>query len=145
DTVVGNLDDPENCADIVTRAHASFNRLDVVVNAAGGTLRGPALEMSEDDWDQVQNINLKSVFFTSQAAARIMTAQHTGGVIINVASLNAVVGNAWAASYASSKGGLVQLTKSLALEWAQSGIRVNAVGPGMVDTDMTAPLKNDPD
>lgn len=127
--------------ELVDSVHDRFGRLDVLVNAAGGTRRGPAIRMSEDDWDAVQTLNLKSVFFTCQAAARHL---RRGGAIVNVASLNSVVGNAWAASYAASKGGLVQLTKSLALEWAADGIRVNAVGPGFVETDMTAPLFADP-
>lgn len=127
----------ESSRELVDVVHERFGRLDVLVNAAGGTRRGPAIRMSEGDWDAVQTLNLKSVFFTCQAAARHL---RDGGAVVNIASLNGVVGNAWAASYAASKGGLVQLTKSLALEWAADGIRVNAIGPGFIETDMTASL-----
>jgi 2-deoxy-D-gluconate 3-dehydrogenase len=74
-----------------------------------------------------------------------MIQQGEGGSVINVASLNSVVGNAWAASYAASKGGVAQLTRSLALEWVGHGIRVNAIGPGMISTEMTEPLIEDPE
>lgn len=143
DTLTGDLSDAQRCRWLVEETVRRFGRLDVLVNAAGTTVRGPALESTEEDWDTVQTANLKSVFFTCQAAARVMREQDSGGAIVNIGSLNGVVGNAWAASYAASKGGVVQLTKSLALEWVSSGIRVNAVGPGMVETDMTAPLLAD--
>lgn len=145
ETLVADLTEPDRCRWVVEETVARFGRLDVLVNAAGGTVRGPALDATERDWDAVQDMNLKPVFFTCQAAARVMQRQDSGGCMVNVASLNAVVGNAWAAAYAASKGGVVQLTKSLALEWAGAGIRVNAIGPGMVETDMTAPLLADPD
>jgi len=94
--VCGDLTDVAQCWGVVTRAHERFGRLDVLVNSAGGTVRGPALAVSEADWDAVQELNLKSVFFTCQAAARVMAAQPGGGAIVNVASLNSAVGNAWA-------------------------------------------------
>jgi len=141
ETFVVDVTSVAACRELVEAVHARFGRLDVLVNAAGGTRRGPAAQMSEADWDAVQDVNLKSVFFMCQAAARHLPV---GGSIVNVASLNSVVGNAWAASYAASKGGLTQLTKSLALEWAADGIRVNAIGPGFVETDMTAAVFADP-
>lgn len=142
-TVVADLTDVRSAGAAVTATEASEGRLDVLVNAGGGTLRGPALAVTEQTWDAVQALNLKSVFFCCQAAARVMVEQPTGGSIINVASLNSVVGNAWAASYAASKGGVAQLTRSLALEWADRGVRVNAIGPGFIRTSMTEPLLDD--
>lgn len=142
-TLVGDLADAGACERLVADAVDELGSLDVLVNAAGGTHRGPALEMTEAQWDAVQDLNLKSTFFVSQAAARGMVQRGRGGSIINVASLNSAVGNAWAASYAASKGGVASLTRSLALEWVGSGIRVNAIGPGMIATDMTGPLVDD--
>lgn len=140
-----DLAEPAACKRVVDETVRRLGAIDVLVNAAGGTRRGPASEVTEQEWDAIQDQNLKSMFFTCQAAERVMREQESGGAIVNIASLNSVVGNAWAASYAASKGGVVQLTKSLALEWAQSGIRVNALAPGMVETDMTSPLLADPD
>jgi 2-dehydro-3-deoxy-D-gluconate 5-dehydrogenase len=144
-TLTGDVSDVATCERLVAGAVDALGRIDVLVNAAGGTCRGPALEMSEAQWDAVQDMNLKSTFFLCQAAARRMVAAGDGGSIINVASLNSAVGNAWAASYAASKGGVASLTRSLALEWVGAGIRVNAIGPGMIDTDMTGPLVDDRD
>ncbi|MGI5490375.1 glucose 1-dehydrogenase [Microtetraspora malaysiensis] len=145
EVLVGDVTDVAVCRRLVHQTVERFGRLDILVNSAGGTRRGPARDVTEADWDAIQALNLKSAFFTSQVAAQTMQGQDEGGTIINIASLNAVVGNAWAAGYAASKGGIVQLTKSLALEWADKGIRVNAIGPGMVDTPMTVPLKDDPE
>lgn len=143
-TVSADLTDVAECRRVVEQTRDRFGSIDVLVNGAGGTVRGPALDMTDADWDRVQQLNLKAVFFTCQAAARVMASQPGGGVIVNIASLNSAVGNAWAASYAASKGGIAQLTKSLALEWADDGIRVNAIGPGFIETEMTAPLLADP-
>lgn len=142
-TLVGDVSDVATCERLVADAVDALGSVDVLVNAAGGTHRGPALDMTEAQWDAVQEMNLKSTFFLSQAAARRMVGRAQGGSIINVASLNSAVGNAWAASYAASKGGVASLTRSLALEWVGAGIRVNAIGPGMIATDMTGPLVDD--
>ena len=111
--------------------------LDILVNNAGVRVNGPSLGISEQDWDWVLGINLKGTFFCCQAAATTMMA-HSGGRIINVASQLAVSAAPDRAAYIASKGGIVSLTKTLAIEWASRGIQVNAVGPGPTDTPMTA-------
>ena len=121
-----------------------FGRLDVLIPAAGINLRGPTVDYAEVDWDRVMAVNLKGVFFTCQAAGRVMIEQGSGS-IINVASLTTTFGFPNIAAYCASKGGVGQLTKSLASEWAPYGVRVNAVGPGYYRTVMTEPLFRDPD
>lgn len=144
ETITSDLSTVQGCHELVANAIEVLGTVDVLVNAAGGTIRGAALDVTEARWDLVQSTNLKSAFFVSQQVARHMVEHGHPGSIVNVASLNSVVGNAWAASYAASKGGVASLTRSLALEWAQVGIRVNAIGPGMIKTDMTASLESDP-
>jgi len=115
-----------------------YGALDILVNGAGVNRRKPTVEMTEDDWDWVLGINLKGVFFASQAAAKVMLKQSKGR-IINVASLSAVIGIPTIIPYCSSKGGLVQMTKGMAAEWAPK-INVNAIGPGYFRTAMTEAL-----
>ncbi|MFG1393612.1 SDR family NAD(P)-dependent oxidoreductase [Xanthobacter agilis] len=119
----------------VARVAEGFGRLDVLVNNAGVTATVPLLDMSEAEWDRVVETNLKGAFLVAQAAARRM-AQDGGGNIVNVASIlgHRVAGQV--AAYAASKAGLVQLTRSMALEWARYGIRANALCPGYVETDI---------
>ena len=107
--------------------------LDILVNNAGIRRRAPALEVTEEDWDAVMGTNLKGAFFCAQAAARLMIPSEYGR-IINVASQMALVGAVNRAAYCASKGGLLNLTRTLALEWAQYGITVNAIGPGPTTT-----------
>lgn len=128
--------------DVVAKAVRESGGLHILVNAAGGQLRKPALEVSEEDWDSLMCVNLKAVFFCCQAAARVMSAQG-GGKIINITSLTAVIGLPYLSVYGASKGGVSQLTKSLAVEWAPMGIHVNAIGPGRIRTPMTEPLFQD--
>jgi 3-oxoacyl-[acyl-carrier protein] reductase len=119
---------------VVTAAVAAFGRLDVLVNNAGLFQRKPALEMEEADWDQLLDVNLKGAFFCAQAAARAM---ERGGAIVNVASDAAWSGGLNpCAHYAASKAGMVSFTRSLAKELAPRGIRVNALAPGLITTDM---------
>ena len=106
-----------------------FGRLDILVNNAGIRVRKPALEVTVEDWDAVIDTNLKGVFFCAQSAARHMVKQG-GGRIINIASQMGNVGAKQRAAYCASKGGVVNLTRALALEWIQYGITVNAIGPG---------------
>ena len=118
----------------VDAAFARVGDLDVVVNNAGVSVRSPALDISPDQWDRVLATNLSGAFWVAQAAARRMLAG-AGGVILNTASTNALVGYRYYADYNATKAGLVALTRSLALEWAPK-VRVNAVCPGYVLTPM---------
>ena len=127
----------------VGEAAARFSRLDVLVNAAGMNLRQPAATFTPEDFDRLMGVNLKSAFFASQAAAEVMKAQG-GGAILNVTSIASEVALPNIALYAMSKGGLRQMTRVLALEWAQHGIRVNAVAPGRFWTAMTDAVFRDP-
>jgi 2-deoxy-D-gluconate 3-dehydrogenase len=127
-------------ADIV----AERQHLDILVNNAGIIRRAPALDFSESDWDDVLQINLRAVFFLSQAAARVM-AQQGSGKIINVASMLSFQGGILVPSYTAAKSGVAGLTRALANEWARHGIHVNAVAPGYMATDNTAPIRADID
>lgn len=127
---------------MVEETAEAFGTIDVLVNNAGTNITKPAFEVTEEDWDAVLETNLKSAFFASQAAARHMKEQG-GGSIINIASQMAFVGYVKRAAYSSSKGGMVQLTKALAVEWAGIPIRVNAVAPTFIETEMTAKMFED--
>ena len=128
---------------IVAGTVAEMGRLDILVNNAGIIRRTPALEFSEVDWDDVIQINLKALFFLSQAAARQMVKQG-GGKIINVASVLSFQGGILVPSYAAAKSGVAGLTRALANEWGRYGINVNALAPGYMATDNTAALRADP-
>lgn len=129
--------------DIVHAAVEAFGRVDVLVNNAGIIRREDALEFSEADWDAVMEVNLKSVFFLSQAVARQFVKQQSGGKIINVASMLSFQGGIRVASYTASKSGVLGLTRLLANEWAAHGINVNAIAPGYMATANTAALRGD--
>ncbi|PZE22742.1 SDR family NAD(P)-dependent oxidoreductase [Paenibacillus xerothermodurans] len=119
-----------------------FDRIDVLVNNAGTNIAKPTLEVTEQDWDTVLNTNLKGTFFACQRAGEVMIRQG-GGKIINIASQMAFVGYFKRAAYCSSKGGVVQLTKALAVEWAHDGVLVNAVAPTFIETELTAQMFKD--
>lgn len=130
---------------IIAEAAAWGGRADILVNNAGLIRRADPLEFSERDWDDVINVNLKTTFFLSQAFARQILAQGTGGKIINVASVLSFQGGIRIPSYTASKHGIAGLTRILANEWAAKGINVNAIAPGYCATNNTEPIRNDPD
>ncbi len=124
-------------AALMGRTVEAFGRLDILVHSAGiSPFYKRAEDITEDEWDQVMTGNAKSAFLCDQAAGRVMKAQGGGGVIVNLASIGGVVALPRLAAYSASKGAVIQLTKVLAAEWAEAGIRVNAVAPAFVDTDM---------
>ena len=122
----------------------AFGPVDILVNNAGVIRRGDAVEFSETDWDEVMDVNLKSVFFLSQAFARSAFARDAGGAVINIASMLSFQGGIRVASYTASKSGVAGITKLLANEWAGKGINVNAIAPGYISTNNTAVLQADP-
>lgn len=137
------LRDIASIDDLVTRAIAETGRVDVLVNNAGVNIPSDALDVSEEDWDTVLDVNLKGLFFLSQRVARLMKGQG-GGKIVNIASQGGVVGYYKRAAYCSSKAGVVNLTRVLALEWARYHINVNAIGPTFILTPLTQSTFDDP-
>jgi 2-deoxy-D-gluconate 3-dehydrogenase len=128
---------------LMTDALAAFGRIDILVNNAGIIRRQPAADHGDDIWDEVLEVNLSSVFRLSRAAGRQMLERGSGGKIINIASMLSFQGGITVPGYAAAKGGLVQLTKALANEWAAQGINVNAIAPGYFATDNTQALRAD--
>lgn len=137
------LPDLENIDDLVTQAVREFGRIDILVNNAGVNIPREALEVTEEDWDRVLDVNLKGLFFLSQRVAREMI-RTGGGKLVNIASQNGVVGYYKRAAYCSSKAGVVNLTRVLALEWAKYQILVNAVAPTFILTPLTQSTFDDP-
>jgi 2-deoxy-D-gluconate 3-dehydrogenase len=138
----GDLADASTPGVLVEKTLAEFGRLDILINNAGTIRRSPAADYSEDDWSHVVEVNLSSVFRLSQLAGRQML-QAGGGKIVNIASLLSFQGGINVVAYAASKGGVAQMTKALANEWAGRGINVNAIAPGYMRTDNTAALQQD--
>ncbi|MCT8263283.1 2-dehydro-3-deoxy-D-gluconate 5-dehydrogenase KduD [Proteus terrae] len=128
---------------LVDKAVAHFGHIDILVNNAGIIRREDAINFTEKDWDDVMDLNIKSLFFMSQAVARKFIAQGTGGKIINIASMLSFQGGIRVPSYTASKSGVMGVTRLLANEWASKGINVNAIAPGYMATNNTAALRAD--
>lgn len=142
-SIQADLSQPESIADIVRAAIAAAGRIDILVNNAGTIRREDALSFSEKDWDEVMNLNIKSVFFLSQAVAKQFLKQGDGGKIINIASMLSFQGGIRVPSYTASKSGVLGITRLLANEWAQHQINVNAIAPGYMATNNTQQLRED--
>lgn len=141
--VVANLLTIEPVNNIVKKTVERFGKVDILVNNAGIIRREDAINFSEKDWDDVMNINIKAVFFLSQAVAKQYMKQETGGKIINIASMLSFQGGIRVPSYTASKSGVMGLTRLLACEWAKYNINVNAIAPGYMATNNTAALRAD--
>ena len=136
DAIMLDVTSAKSVTDGVAAAKAALGGLDILVNNAGVAETVPLLDQDEAGWDKTLDTNLKGAFLVGQAAARLMSEQKGGGTIVNVASITAFRVAGQIAAYAASKAALVQLTRSMALEWARYGIRVNALCPGYIATDI---------
>ncbi len=139
-----DLADAKTHPELIGRTISEFGSVDILVNNAGVIRRAPASEYSAEFWDELISVNLTAVFHLSQLAGRHMLGRGTGGKILNIASLLSFQGGILVPAYAAAKGGVAQLTKALANEWASKGINVNAIAPGYMATDNTTALRNDP-
>lgn len=139
-----DLADSTAAAGVLTEAQSAIGPVDILVNNAGTIRRCPAIDFSESDWDDVMDLNLKALFFLSQAFARSVMERDTRGKIINIASMLSFQGGINISSYTASKHGVAGITRILCNEWAAKGINVNAIAPGYFATDNTAPLRADP-
>jgi 2-deoxy-D-gluconate 3-dehydrogenase len=142
--LAGDISQHEIQSHLISRTIDKFGAIDILVNNAGTIRRAPAAEYPQDYWDEIIATNLSAVFRLSQLAAQNMMHRGARGKIVNIASLLSFQGGILVPAYAAAKGGVAQLTKALANEWAEKGINVNAIAPGYMATDNTVALRDDP-
>jgi 2-deoxy-D-gluconate 3-dehydrogenase len=140
----GDVSDPHTRAELIARTIDVFGSIDILVNNAGVIRRAPAAEFPQNYWDELIAVNLTAVFQLSQLAGQDMLKRRAKGKILNIASVLSFQGGILVPAYAAAKGGVAQLTKALANEWAAKGINVNAIAPGYMATDNTTALRKDP-
>ncbi len=140
--ILADVSSQQDVARLVEETIATYGRIDILVNNVGITRDQLLIRMSDEEWDKVLNVNLKSVFLCTRAVVRHMLKQRWGR-IISIASIVGVVGNPGQANYASAKAGIIGFTRTIAKEVASRGITVNAIAPGFIDTEMTQRLKED--
>ncbi len=133
-----DVSDAGSCDEMVAKAIEKFGSVDGIATCAGIEKHGFGHEFSEEDFDRIMDVNLKGSWLSARAVARWLIANGRGGTVVMIGSINSVVGNPGASAYCASKGGVLMLGKTLALDWAPNRIRVNIVGPGVVDTPMSA-------
>ena len=134
-----------SCEAMVRRALERYGAVNILVTCAGVEKHGLGHEFSEEDFDRIIAVNLKGTWLSARSAVKAMIEAGRGGSVVMIGSINSVVGNPGASAYCASKGGVLMLGKTLALDWAPFGIRVNIVGPGVTDTPMSARSLADPD
>ena len=142
-SVVANLMSIEPIDGIIKTAVDTYGKVDILVNNAGIIRREDAINFNENDWDDVLNLNLKTVFFFGQAVAKQFIAQNSGGKIINIASMLSFQGGIRVPSYTASKSGVMGITRAMANEWAKHNININAIAPGYMATNNTQMLRED--
>lgn len=143
--VIADLSATEPIERILKETLAKFGRVDILVNNAGVIKRNDSLDFTEEEWDSVLNVNLKTVFFLTQAVAKQFIKQNSGGKVINIASMLSYQGGIRVPSYTASKSGIRGVTMTLANEWAKYNINVNAIAPGYMATNNTKDLRKDED
>lgn len=141
--IKADLTSTEKVNEIVEKTIENFGRIDILVNNAGTIRREDAIDYTQEDWDAILNLNLKTVFFLSQRVAKEFIKQKSGGKIINIASMLSFQGGIRVPAYTASKSGIAGITKALANEWAKSNINVNAIAPGYMATDNTKAIRED--
>ena len=142
-SIAADLSDPTECARVVSEANQLMGGLDIVINTAGINRRKPISEVTEDDFDAIVSVNMKAIYFISQAAHPIMKAGG-GGAIVNMSSLSARYSYNTISVYAATKAAVSSITRSAAREWAKDKIRVNCIEPSVIKTDFTKPLWGEP-